>query len=67
MLTTDNNTEIIYRLKANSATLEQMVRVKTADAEYDAKAIDIDKNGGLVVKGPVDITTLTSGEVIHLR
>ena len=44
-----------------------MVRVKTADAEYDAKAIDIDKNGGLVVKGPVDITTLTSGEVIHLR
>lgn len=67
MLISDDTADIINRLKANSATLERMVRVKTADDEYDAKAIDIDKNGGLVVKGPVDITTLTSGEVIHLR
>ena len=40
-----------------------MVRVHTNDAEYDAKVLDIDENGALVVKGPMDIHTITSGEV----
>lgn len=67
LFTSEDNHDIINRLKANSATLDRMVRVITADSEYDAKAVDIDCNGGLVVKGPVETTTLTSGEVVHLR
>lgn len=67
LFVSEDNHDIINRLKANSATLEQMVRVITEDGEYDAKAVDIDSHGGLVVKGPVETTTLTSGEVIHLR
>lgn len=67
LFTSDENINIINRLRANSATIGKMVRVVTADSEYDAKALDIDNNGGLTVKGPVDIVTLTSGEVVHLR
>ncbi|MBE6828230.1 MAG: biotin--[acetyl-CoA-carboxylase] ligase [Ruminococcaceae bacterium] len=59
--------DIIARLKASSCTLGKMVRVITPDTEYDARALDIADNGGLVVQGPVEITTLTSGEVRHLR
>lgn len=66
-LTSANNRNIILRLKAHSATLEKMIRVITPDGEYDARALDIDENGGLVVKSAVDIRTLTSGEVVHIR
>ncbi len=58
---------IILRLKAHSATLEKMIRVTTPDGEYDARALDIDEKGGLIVKSAVDIRTLTSGEVVHIR
>ena len=44
-----------------------MVRVITPDSEYDAKALDIADDGGLIVKGPVETTTLKSGEVVHIR
>lgn len=66
-LTSDDNKDIVSRLKQHSATIGQMVRVILPDDEYDARALDIDEKGGLVVKSPVDIRTLTSGEVVHLR
>ncbi len=55
--------EIVSRLKTHSSIIGEMVRVHTSDTEYDAKVLDIDENGGLVVKGPMDIHTVTSGEV----
>lgn len=67
LLTEGENTDIINRIKASSATLDKMVRVITPDTEYDAKAIDIASDGGLVVKGPVETTTIKSGEIVHLR
>lgn len=67
LFTAQENINIINRLKKASATIDRMVKVQTADEEYTAKALDIDENGGLVVRGPVDIVTLTSGEVVHLR
>lgn len=66
-LTGDFNRDIINRLKTHSCTIGQMVRVITADNEYDAKALDIDANGGLIVKTATETKTLTSGEVIHIR
>ena len=59
--------ELAARLRNSSATIGRMVRVFTPDSEYDAKALDIDDEGGLVVQGPTEIKTLTSGEVVHLR
>jgi len=68
MLTKEyESTDLINRLKKYSATVGQMVRVKKPDNEYDARALDIDENGGLVVRGPIDIETVTSGEIEHLR
>ena len=67
MLTKEyDSTDLINRLKKYSATVGQMVRVKKPDTEYDARALDIDEKGGLVVRGPIDIETVTSGEVEHL-
>ena len=62
-----DQSELIARIKNNTATVGRMVRVILPDEEYDAKALDIDENGGLVVQGPVEIKTITSGEVVHLR
>ena len=59
--------DLIARLKKHSLTVGQMVRVIKPDTQFDAKALDIDVNGGLIVKGPVDIETVTSGEIEHLR
>lgn len=63
LITGGDCSEIVSRLKAHSSIIGEMVRVHTNDAEYDAKVLDIDENGGLVVKGPMDIHTITSGEV----
>lgn len=67
LLTQKDNTEVVNRLRKHSATVGKMVRVIKPDAQFDARALDIDDNGGLVVRGPVDIKTITSGEVEHLR
>ncbi len=67
LFTEDENREIINRIRASSATVGKMVRVITPDSEYDAKALDIADDGGLIVKGPVETTTLKSGEVVHIR
>lgn len=62
-----NGGDLIARLKKHSATVGQMVRVIKPDTQFDARAIDIADNGGLTVKGPVDIETITSGEIVHIR
>ena len=59
--------DIVARLKVHSAVIGEMVRVRTNDTQYDAKVLDIDENGGLIVKGPLDIHTITSGEVLQIK
>ena len=66
-LSSDDNKDIINRLKANSATIGQMVKVILPDDKYEAKALDIDANGGLIIKTATEIKTITSGEVVHIR
>ncbi len=61
------NTDVINRLKAHSATVGQLVHVIKPDREFDARAVDIDVNGGLVISNAEGTSTLTSGEVIHIR
>ncbi|MBQ5994695.1 MAG: biotin--[Clostridia bacterium] len=63
----EDQSELISRLKAHSATVGRMVRVIGTDEEYDARALDIDENGALVVQGPVEVKTVSSGEIVHLR
>ena len=45
---TEDNKEVIDRLKACSATLGQMVRVILPEESYDARVLDIAPNGGLL-------------------
>lgn len=57
----------INKLKEHSSTIGQMVRVIMPDSEYDAKALDIDVNGGLILRTATETKTITSGEIIHIR
>ena len=62
-----DNSDVIDRLKAHSATVGQLVHVIKPDGEFDARAVDIDVNGGLVISNAEGTSTLTSGEVVHIR
>ena len=62
-----DNSDVISRLKAHSATVGQLVHVIKPDGEFDARAVDIDVNGGLVISNSEGTSTLTSGEVVHIR
>ena len=64
---TEDNKEVIDRLKACSATLGQMVRVILPEESYDARVLDIAPNGGLVVDTAEGEKIVTSGEVVHIR
>ncbi|MEG0545838.1 MAG: biotin--[acetyl-CoA-carboxylase] ligase [Oscillospiraceae bacterium] len=66
-LLNEENFEIINNLKKYSSVLDKMVRVVKPDEEFDARVLDLDKNGGLIIKTSTETTTLTSGEIIHLR
>lgn len=62
-----DSTDLVGRLKKYSATIGRMVRVIKPDNQFDARALDIDEKGGLVVNGPLKTETITSGEIEHLR
>ncbi len=64
---TEDNKEVIDRLKACSATLGQMLRVILPEESYDARVLDIAPNGGLVVDTAEGEKIVTSGEVVHIR
>ena len=63
----EDKKEITDRLKACSATIGQTVRVQTPDGDFDARAVDIAPNGGLVVSTAEGEKIITAGEVMHIR
>ena len=63
----EDKKEITDRLKACSATIGQTVRVQTPDGDFDARAVDIAPNGGLVVSTAEGEKIITAGEVVHIR
>ena len=50
-----------------SLTIGNQVRVKHINGETVGKAIDIEKNGSLIIENEDGITSVTEGDVIHLR
>lgn len=66
-LSSCENTDIISRLKNHSATVGQLVRIIKAEEKFDARAVDIASNGGLVVENADGQSVITSGEIIHIR
>lgn len=67
VLNGEDTSDIINRLKMHSATLEKMVRVITPDTEYDARALNINEAGALVVDSAEGEKVISSGEIVHLR
>ena len=45
----------------------QTVGVQTPDGDFDARAVDIAPNGGLVVSTAEGEKIITAGEVVHIR
>jgi len=57
---------IIQRWKDRTATIGTQVRVQTHDRVYEGKAIDVDDNGALIVKGQDGITQkIIYGDCFH--
>ena len=50
-----------------SLTIGNQVRVKHINGETVGKAIDIEKDGSLIIENEDGITSVTEGDVIHLR
>ena len=43
------------------------IRLETPDGDFDARAVDIAPNGGLVVSTAEGEKIITAGEVVHIR
>jgi len=52
---------------AKSSTISNQVRVEKSDGYITGKAIDVGEDGSLIVENENGTTSITAGDVIHLR
>ena len=52
---------------AKSSTLENQVKVQKSDEDITGKAVDVGEDGSLIIENENGSTSITAGDVIHLR
>jgi BirA family biotin operon repressor/biotin-[acetyl-CoA-carboxylase] ligase len=52
---------------AKSSTLGNQVKVQKSDGDIVGNAVDIEEDGSLIVENENGTTSITAGDVIHLR
>lgn len=57
---------LLEEYKTLSATLGKMVRVVTGDATLEGRAVDVDRDGALIIERGDDLVRALYGECVHL-